>query len=418
MPLTPSADGPYLEAAIDDGAAAGQPDRAGQLHRRRARISASTSPSPSTRWPRRRRPSTARRGWRWTCPTTPAACWRCCASGAISVKEMVGRGGLTEVWVPALQAKDLALALELHAREFPDRATPAGEPRRPRRRGGGVPAGRRRRPGRTRRSGPRLGHAGGGGDGHRDAVPGPPMRPPCASPCRALAAAAVVVWAAVAWQTAPGEAHKSITSKYLYNEDVFPVFQAHCGRCHVEGGVAPMSLMTYDDAFPWAESLRIELLNETIPAWHPLKLTARELDLVLVWATGGAPRGKTENAPPPVTLPTDWPSGAPDLALPMPAPFTLEASAERGHARRRAAAGPGRRPHAAGGRSEAGHAGHRAQRDAAAEGGAGAREGAGQLGARPGRRRGADAAAAASPPARRWSRASTTSAPGSTRVRR
>ena len=102
----------------------------------------------------------------------------------------------------------------------------------------------------------------------------------------------------------PGEAHKSITSKYLYNEDVFPVFKAHCGRCHVEGGVAPMSLMTYDEASPWAESLRIELLADTIPTWHPLKLTARELDLVLVWATGGAPRGKPENAPPPVTLAT------------------------------------------------------------------------------------------------------------------
>lgn len=33
---------------------------------------------------------------------------------------VVGRGGLSEVWVPALQGKELALALELHAREFPD----------------------------------------------------------------------------------------------------------------------------------------------------------------------------------------------------------------------------------------------------------------------------------------------------------
>jgi hypothetical protein len=38
-----------------------------------------------------------------------------------ALKEIVGRGGLSEVWVPALQGKDLALALELHAREFPDR---------------------------------------------------------------------------------------------------------------------------------------------------------------------------------------------------------------------------------------------------------------------------------------------------------
>jgi Heavy metal binding domain len=38
-----------------------------------------------------------------------------------SVKEIVARGGFTEVWVPALQAKELALALEMHAREFPER---------------------------------------------------------------------------------------------------------------------------------------------------------------------------------------------------------------------------------------------------------------------------------------------------------
>ena len=37
-----------------------------------------------------------------------------------AVKSLVERGGLSEVWVPALQAKELALALEFHAREFPD----------------------------------------------------------------------------------------------------------------------------------------------------------------------------------------------------------------------------------------------------------------------------------------------------------
>lgn len=35
------------------------------------------------------------------------------------MKDMLGRGGLSELWVPALQGKELALALEFHAREFP-----------------------------------------------------------------------------------------------------------------------------------------------------------------------------------------------------------------------------------------------------------------------------------------------------------
>lgn len=135
---------------------------------------------------------------------------------------------------------------------------------------------------------------------------------------RALVVAAVTM--AGAWlSVAPGEAHKAITSKFYYNEHLFPLFRDHCGRCHVDGGVAPMSLMTYDDAAPWAESLRLELLAEDAVPWHPWKLTARELDTILVWASGGAPRGDAAKAPPPVALVNDWASGTPDVTLKPPA---------------------------------------------------------------------------------------------------
>ena len=50
-------------------------------------------------------------------------------------------------------------------------------------------------------------------------------------------------------------AHKTITSKYRYNEHVFPILRARCTPCHVEGGPTPMSLMTYKDAVP-AQRLR------------------------------------------------------------------------------------------------------------------------------------------------------------------
>lgn len=132
---------------------------------------------------------------------------------------------------------------------------------------------------------------------------------------------------AAGWWCAPAEAHKAITSKYQFNEDVFPLFRDKCARCHVEGGVAPMSLMTYDDAAPWAESLRLELTAEVTPPHHAMTLTARELDVILVWATGGAPRGLAEHAPPPVPLVNTWGSGTPDVVAPMPAPGLLPAAA-------------------------------------------------------------------------------------------
>jgi hypothetical protein len=139
------------------------------------------------------------------------------------------------------------------------------------------------------------------------------------------AAAAAILAAALALSaTSTGEAHKAITSKYTFNDEVFAVFRDHCGRCHVDGGVAPMSLLTHDDAAPWAESLRLELLSEDAPKpWHRFALTAREFDMILVWANGGTPRGDVAKAPPPMVLRNEWPAGAPDLALRMPTAFTL-----------------------------------------------------------------------------------------------
>src|SRR6266568_2599045 len=85
---------------------------------------------------------------------------------------------------------------------------------------------------------------------------------------RRLLAFAALIIVAFALTTEPGSAHKAVTSKYTYNDDVFPIFRERCSQCHVQGGVAPMSLMTYDDAFPWAESIRAELVAAHMPPWN------------------------------------------------------------------------------------------------------------------------------------------------------
>src|SRR5687767_15471593 len=76
------------------------------------------------------------------------------------------------------------------------------------------------------------------------------------------------VAAAIGLSVERGETHKPITSKYTYNEDVFPILRDHCGRCHVAEGIAPMSLMTYMDAFPWGEAVRAEVIAGHMPPWH------------------------------------------------------------------------------------------------------------------------------------------------------
>jgi hypothetical protein len=93
----------------------------------------------------------------------------------------------------------------------------------------------------------------------------------------------------------------------------------------VTGGVAPMSLMTHTDAVPWGESMRAELIAGHMPPWpvdssrdrfkNAGDLTARELNVLLTWATGGTPPGDPAKSPAPVTPPSTWPLGTPDVEL-------------------------------------------------------------------------------------------------------
>jgi hypothetical protein len=148
---------------------------------------------------------------------------------------------------------------------------------------------------------------------------------------------------AVAASSTTVDAHKAKTSPFSYNVDIFPLLRDNCGSCHVEGGPAPMSLMTYDEdggAVAWAESIREMLLAGAMPPWyadptgpavrnnHSLK--PRDLDKIITWATGGTPHGDLSIKLPPVKAHQTWPAGKPDLELPMTQPFTLAANVMQG----------------------------------------------------------------------------------------
>ena len=88
-----------------------------------------------------------------------------------------------------------------------------------------------------------------------------------------------------------------------FTKDVAPIFQKHCQSCHHEGTVAPMSLMTYKDARPWARAIKERVLMRDMPPWHldktvgirryknDISLTDREIDTIAKWVDAGAPEG-------------------------------------------------------------------------------------------------------------------------------
>ena len=56
-------------------------------------------------------------------------------------------------------------------------------------------------------------------------------------------------------------------SKVTFNKDVLPILQKNCQSCHRPGEVAPMSLMSYNDARPWAKAIKAAVVARKMPPW-------------------------------------------------------------------------------------------------------------------------------------------------------
>ena len=120
-------------------------------------------------------------------------------------------------------------------------------------------------------------------------------------------------------------AHEPITTKVRFNKEVIRVLQHSCLACHRQGGIAPWSLVTYDEARPWAKAIKEEMLEKRMPPWRAVKgygdfrnapqLNQREIDLIVNWVEGGAPKGDDKDLPAGPLFSTDWQLGKPDLIL-------------------------------------------------------------------------------------------------------
>jgi hypothetical protein len=119
-----------------------------------------------------------------------------------------------------------------------------------------------------------------------------------------------------------------------FTKDVAPIFQAKCQECHQPNSIAPMSLITFQDARPWARSIKERVAARQMPPWHidksvgvqkfknDISLTDQQVDTIVSWVDGGAPQGDPKDLPPAKPLVTDnqWQAvkdgfGPPDLVI-------------------------------------------------------------------------------------------------------
>ena len=120
-----------------------------------------------------------------------------------------------------------------------------------------------------------------------------------------------------------------------FTKDVAPILYSHCVECHRATMFAPMPLVTYQDARPYAQVMKKRVSARTMPPWNAdpavghfkndPRLSDREIDTIVRWADGGAPKGNDTDLPQLPAMAEGWTIGKPDAVFEMVEPFTIPA---------------------------------------------------------------------------------------------
>ena len=136
-------------------------------------------------------------------------------------------------------------------------------------------------------------------------------------------------------QPSDAQPQKEVT----FSKDVAPIFERACQTCHRPGSIAPMSLLSYRDARPWARSIREKVIKRVMPPWHidrnvgvsqfkdDPSLSDAEIATIVNWVDHGAPEGNAADLPRPLQFGdlNQWHIGKPDIVVSMNKPYVLKA---------------------------------------------------------------------------------------------
>ena len=136
----------------------------------------------------------------------------------------------------------------------------------------------------------------------------------------------------VAPATLGAETEIAAVDDVTFASDIAPILQRSCQNCHRPDGVAPMALITYEDARPWARAIKLRTglgpRAGVMPPWYIEKdigiqkfkddpsLSEEEIAKLARWSDSGAPRGNPADMPPlRVWDDEGWTIGEPDLIV-------------------------------------------------------------------------------------------------------
>jgi hypothetical protein len=146
---------------------------------------------------------------------------------------------------------------------------------------------------------------------------------------RKLAVRVVFILVALSMSIVAGvSASAPMDTKVTFDKDVAPILYNHCVECHRQGEVAPMALVTYKDARPWARSIKEKVASRTMPPWlaapeyghfqNDRRLSEHEIETISTWVDQGALEGDSRDLPPAPKFVEGWSIGKPDAVIEMP----------------------------------------------------------------------------------------------------
>ena len=126
-----------------------------------------------------------------------------------------------------------------------------------------------------------------------------------------------------------------------YNAEVGSILLDNCASCHRPNQIAPMSLLSYKDARPWARAIKAKVEAREMPPWfadprfgefaNDTSLSEDQIATLVAWVDGGAPEGDGQPPEPPQFSSAGWshPDGLdPDFVLDFPVELQIDADGE------------------------------------------------------------------------------------------
>jgi hypothetical protein len=134
----------------------------------------------------------------------------------------------------------------------------------------------------------------------------------------------------------PAKKREAKSESITYTKQIARILQNRCQTCHHPGTAAPFSLLSYEDAAHWADTIREVVSEKRMPPWHAdprygtfandRRLPKNEQETLLAWLDNGKVKGDDKDLPPPRTYAEGWVIGKPDIIFELPAEQTVPAS--------------------------------------------------------------------------------------------